>query len=414
MCKFVSLRKDNILYPCANRFCCYFFLKLFFQTHTYILYIYNRGYLSGAYLRSMEVLYIPSNVNNNKHESEFLADTETAGSVCLLLQSSLPLLFHKEYECNITLKGGTNASFAPQIDYFSYLVKPMFERLFGLIMKIRVNQRGFYPKGGGEVIVTTTPIVAVLDKNNNNNNNGQNDEKNEQELDKTEQDNLLHIPSFAMCKRGKLTKLKGIVVLGGNNLDFSIAEEIKNGALMQLSQNNHEFKELIGKFRNSNNKDRELIDIQVSREWSASYGTAIVLVAETENGCMIGGSGLGKASPNINRNRNSGRRGGYRQNRNAEVINHAEVGRNAAKELLTDWSYGENVCTDRHFQDQLVIFMALAKGNSKFKTCQLELHTETAIHFAELLTGAKFKITKEKDGVLIECQGIGLPAGNSK
>ena len=95
---------------------------------------------------------------------------------------------------------------------------------------------------------------------------------------------------------------------------------------------------------------------------------------------------------------------------NNDDIDHSLVGKDAAKELLTDWNYGINACTDRHFQDQLIIFMALSKGNSKFKTCELELHTETAIHFAELLTGAKFKITKESDGVLIECQGIGLKA----
>ena len=54
--------------------------------------------------------------------------------------------------------------------------------------------------------------------------------------------------------------------------------------------------------------------------------------------------------------------------------------------------------------------MALANGKSEFKTCSLELHTKTAIHFAEKITGgkAKFNVIEEKDGVLIQCEGISL------
>ena len=76
----------------------------------------------------MEILYIPENHRSN--ERDFMADTETAGSVCLLLQSSLPLLYAMPNPCNIVLKGGTNASFAPQIDYFSLLVSIIATSLF--------------------------------------------------------------------------------------------------------------------------------------------------------------------------------------------------------------------------------------------------------------------------------------------
>lgn len=36
---------------------------------------------------------------------------------------------------------------------------------------------------------------------------------------------------------------------------------------------------------------------------------------------------------------------------------------------------------------QLVLFMALAKGHSRLRTGELTLHTKTAIHVAELITG---------------------------
>ena len=40
----------------------------------------------------------------------------------------------------------------------------------------------------------------------------------------------------------------------------------------------------------------------------------------------------------------------------------------------------------------MIIFMALAAGESALCTGPLTLHTESAIHIAELLTGAKFTI----------------------
>ena len=66
---------------------------------------------------------------------------------------------------------------------------------------------------------------------------------------------------------------------------------------------------------------------------------------------------------------------------------------------------------DKHIQDQLIIFMALAPGRSELVTGPLTLHTETAIHIAEKLTGAKFTIENCQDnnrGWLITCEGIGF------
>jgi RNA 3'-terminal phosphate cyclase (ATP) len=53
--------------------------------------------------------------------------------------------------------------------------------------------------------------------------------------------------------------------------------------------------------------------------------------------------------------------------------------------------------------------MALADGVSRIRAGPLSLHTQTAIHISELLTGAKFSVQESPDekGVFyIECQGI--------
>ena len=68
----------------------------------------------------------------------------------------------------------------------------------------------------------------------------------------------------------------------------------------------------------------------------------------------------------------------------------------------------EKNCLDEHMQDQLIIFMALAKGESRIRSGPLSLHTKTAIHFTEMLTGAKFKIDENPNDktTIISCEGI--------
>eukprot|EP01084_Bolivina_argentea_P025432 47286_1 len=137
----------------------------------------------------------------------------------------------------------------------------------------------------------------------------------------------------------------------------------------------------------------------------------MTIVAETDSGCLFGGSSLGN-----DKSGKSGKRKKYNKyssdnNNNSNDAYYEEVGRKAARELITDWKSTKEGCTDRWLQDQLPIFMALAKGKSRMKTCALELHTETAIFIAQLLTGVKFDVSKTKDGtVLIECEGIGYRA----
>lgn len=83
---------------------------------------------------------------------------------------------------------------------------------------------------------------------------------------------------------------------------------------------------------------------------------------ETTTNCVLGGSALG-----------SRRETSY------------ETGRRAANDLGQSLEGGS--CVDHYVQDQLIIFMALAKGVSRVRTdFPLTLHTQTGIYIAELLT----------------------------
>lgn len=69
-------------------------------------------------------------------------------------------------------------------------------------------------------------------------------------------------------------------------------------------------------------------------------------------------------------------------------LNSFETGKKAAEELLN--SVSVRACVDEYVQDQLIIFMALAKGKSVIKTPPISMHTTTAIFIAELLTDVSF------------------------
>nr|CAG4648650.1 EOG090X05X4 [Polyphemus pediculus] len=119
---------------------------------------------------------------------------------------------------------------------------------------------------------------------------------------------------------------------------------------------------------------------------SLGNGAAIILTGETVNGLTLGASALGQVRTPADK-----------------------VGQSAATELLE--TVASQVCLDQYAQDQVIIFMALAEGTSRFLVGPLTLHTQTAIHFTSLLTKVEFKVTDLKtspETFLIECQGLGL------
>ena len=125
----------------------------------------------------------------------------------------------------------------------------------------------------------------------------------------------------------------------------------------------------------------------------------------------------------------------------------ARVGADLARDLLCSSSVSSSgdsgggntgggtdiiaAATDRWLQDQLIVFMALARGTSRVATCApLTEHTRSAIAVAEALTSARFRVVRAEsagggggDGggegkgrgrgggaCVIECEGAGVVA----
>ncbi|XP_033115058.1 RNA 3'-terminal phosphate cyclase-like, partial [Anneissia japonica] len=114
------------------------------------------GKLTGAEVGSSCISFSPGHISKGSYE----ADTHTAGSTCLLLQVSLPVMLFADGAVHATFKGGTNAEFAPQIDYSLMVCQPILERL-GIKFEVDVIKRGYFPKGGGTIIVSCEPVKCI-------------------------------------------------------------------------------------------------------------------------------------------------------------------------------------------------------------------------------------------------------------
>ena len=70
----------------------------------------------------------------------------------------------------------------------------------------------------------------------------------------------------------------------------------------------------------------------------------------------------------------------------------------------------------RRMQDQLIIFMALAEGDSVMRCTEPTLHTRTAMVVAEQLTTATFQVQKpahKNECWQVHCKGAAIPAGKA-
>lgn len=328
----------------------------------------------GVSIGSEQVTFIPR--SKVPTSCSFTADALTAGSTTLLFQIALPiLLFASSSEPIIlTLKGGTNALLAPQIDYTQNVFLPLLHTHFHLPspsqIQLQTDRRGYYPKGGGLLACTIHPLSGSP------------------------------LSPINLLERGEVMSVEGISHVKG--LPLLLAKNMAKGATSSLTSLVREAK----------------IDIKSIKEDSpgnpkaAGPGSGIVLWACTSTGCLFGGSAVGKKG-----------------------IDPSSVGAQAAEELVRGlrWAGVESdrqkelgevddertggeapgaPCVDEYTQDQIIIFMALAKGASAVRTGPLTLHTKTAIWVAEQMTDAKFDVTDDGRGsCMIRCQGIGLGAG---
>ncbi|NIO23154.1 MAG: RNA 3'-terminal phosphate cyclase [Candidatus Aenigmarchaeota archaeon] len=122
------------------------------------------------------------------------------------------------------------------------------------------------------------------------------------------------------------------------------------------------------------------VDVKPVYVESECPGSVIVLWAETSTWCILAGDHVGE------------------RRKPAEV-----VGREAAFRLQEEIKYGSTV--GGHLADQLIPFMALAKGRSEIIAPDLTEHVKTNIWLCEKFLGSKFKTQEEGENFRIVCSG---------
>jgi RNA 3'-terminal phosphate cyclase (ATP) len=273
---------------------------------------------------------------------------------------------------NLILKGGTNASMAPQYDYWELVFLPTLLdqcKIDASQIQAKVIRRGYYPKGGGEVHVHVEPLARPLHP-------------------------------IQLIARGDVTSIY-IRSFHAGNIPRKVAVDMAKSASLYLKKN---IDKCAYPYPIRTKADDVPINVEVITEQNAfGSGCGILCVATTYSGCRLAGSALG--SPK----------------KKAE-----EVGREAAQELMQTLLDGG--CVDEWMQDQMILYMALAEGESEMMTGTLTMHTKTAIWIAEKMTGTKFLVEKLKEVVspergseygkrgrtlgthYIQCNGIGFHA----
>ena len=119
----------------------------------------SSSYSEGAELGSEEIMFIPAKVQSGIYE----VDIGTAGSIPLCVQSAiLPIVFSGN-NLTLRLKGGTDVSSSPGIDYFRLIFSQAIRQYAQV--KTDTIRRGYYPKGGGRVDFRINSKYTSLDAN---------------------------------------------------------------------------------------------------------------------------------------------------------------------------------------------------------------------------------------------------------
>lgn len=106
----------------------------------------------GAAPGSTELCFAPGDAQDCRLEE----DVGTAGSISLILQCAIPAAAISKKRLELRIIGGTDVPWSPTFDYLLNVAGEAFGRM-GLKFAVRLNRRGYYPKGGGEAVLDVGP-----------------------------------------------------------------------------------------------------------------------------------------------------------------------------------------------------------------------------------------------------------------
>jgi len=274
----------------------------------------------------------------------------TPGSVFLVLQAILPyILFSsasisestvKPIPIRLTIEGGTNVDASLSYEYASQVLFPILHSKLGIGPITMALQRRGWSFGRADVGSVVFEIMPISPQQ--------------------------ALSAFSLIDRGEITKFHVSVLASSSAARIFIRDLVVQNLTARYP--------LVKIF------------FPVDEDSRNSKRLYLLIVAETANGFRLGRDWL------------------YDQKINPAKLDqtYQKLVSKVIQDLERELAHGG--CVDEHLQDQVVIFQALAEGESKVESGEASLHAETARWVVEQILGPRF----DKEG---RCRGIGFKAG---
>ncbi|TMW62735.1 hypothetical protein Poli38472_005353 [Pythium oligandrum] len=320
----------------------------------------THGQVAGATLGSFEVIF---DAEASRLEGGAVsADSETGGSVSLMIQGSLPAMLFSSAPSTLSLRGGTHVGFSPPVDFMQAPLTGLLARM-GVEMDVQIKKRGFFPAGRGEITCTVTPLKQAL-----------------RPIDISVADGV-HV-----------TKVYIRVTVNGESVSAELAQEFVAALKRDFHKHLPLSKETV--------IDEDVV-VDVAAQAKPSFhrqgrqqrksdaksdrsNVSILTVIETSSGGVITVDRTEKDTPS------------YAAHKIVEKM---------AQHLNNE------VCVDEHIADNLIIFMGLAEGTSRLrvpcKAHRSSQHLETALDLVAPMTGATYTVEENEKNALVTVHGSG-------
>jgi RNA 3'-terminal phosphate cyclase (ATP) len=112
--------------------------------------------VEGLQIGSTSIKFFPNEIQNT-HLKESIG---TAGSISLILQALIPAVSLAKKKLELSISGGTDVPWSPTSNYTKYVLTEAYSRV-GINFSMKIQKRGYYPKGGGLVDLTVLPCEKL-------------------------------------------------------------------------------------------------------------------------------------------------------------------------------------------------------------------------------------------------------------
>ena len=311
------------------------------------------GRVEGAERGSMGLYFEPRQIAPGTYSF----DVGTAGSTSLVLQTMIPALLFAETESRVDITGGTHVPWSPCFHYMKDVFSPGLRQMGGAL-QLEIERWGWYPKGGGKIIASVSPLMELF--------------------------------SIDRSRRGELQDI--YVLSAVSNLPVSIAERQRNQVLKRFRKHGFTASRPLAV---PDKGTTGILPLEGERQgggrhlriWllegpSAGTGTVVFVGATFENGA-VGFTALGK------------------RGKPAERV---------ADDACSDFFkfMASEAAVDDHLADQIVLYMALAKGRSSLTVRKITRHLMTNMWVIEQFLPTRFEVDEETGTVSVE--GVGHTA----